>query len=139
MAKPTPVKKAAVKRPAPAPAAPAAEEETVAPSFTVAAVTDVSKLSFPKPAGLRGGESIYTSIVEQAMALPVGKAMVLRPNPGTDIKQLRNRVTAPIRTKAQPYAQGRLRIRVTEAGDAVAIVCEEWPAEEAAEGEQAQA
>jgi hypothetical protein len=127
-------------KPASKPAAENTKEEDMAVtteagfSFKKASL---DKIEFAQAATLGDMGSKYDALVNQLKGMKPGEVVLLVPEEGEDPKVLRNRITGPIRKKAQPEAGGKLRIRLTtNPPGQVAIVCEEWAAEEtAAEGE----
>lgn len=112
----------------PAQQQPAPQVINVANEFTITE-SKQSNLKFPKAPALGDLGSKYDPLIAKVLTLQVGDAcLVLTPIAPEDAKQLRNRITGPVRKKAQPYANGRLRIRLTD-DNKVAILCEEHRAE----------
>lgn len=107
-----------------------------APTVFSTSIGSAADLNFSSPVGRTGSQ--YDELIKAVKALTNGQILTITPESGTPPKALRNRVTAPLRKKAEPFLKDkglRLRIRINTAG-VVCVQCVEAkaPKEEGDEG-----
>lgn len=97
-------------------------------------VGSAADCTFKAPIGRTGSQ--YDALIEVVKKMKVGDILTVNPQDGLPAKTLRNRVTAPLRKKAEPVVKqngGRLSIRLNEQG-VVVILCK--PPKAAGEAEE---
>lgn len=114
-----------------------AQKAPRAPTVFSTAVGTADDLDFNHPVGRTGSQ--YDGLISAVRQMTLGQILKISPEAGVSAQLLRNRVTAPLRKKAEPVLKERglrLRIRVNKAGTVIVQCVEKAAPAEAGEEDE---